>query len=216
MSKIRVLVVDDHTLLRDGISALLELASDIEVVGEAGNGKDALDKVRELLPDVVLMDIDMPVMDGLEAARRINARQSGTKVLILSQYDDATHVLEAVEAGVQGFVGKTAASAELAAGIRSVHRGDSYLSPTAARQLVGEFQRVEHPRSDDPYTQLTVREKGILKLVAEGKTTQQIADILVISPKTVEGHRTNLMAKLGFHDRVELVKYAVRKGIITV
>jgi two-component system response regulator NreC len=125
-------------------------------------------------------------------------------------------VLDAIEAGVQGFVDKTSASAELAAAIHSVCRGDSYLSPTAARQLVGEFQRIEHPRGDDSYNQLTNREKDVLKLIAEGKTTRQIADILVISQKTVEGHRTNLMAKLGVHDRVELVKYAVRKGIITV
>jgi DNA-binding NarL/FixJ family response regulator len=216
MSKIRVLVVDDHTLLRDGITALLDLLPDVEVVGEAGNGKEALDRVRDLRPDVVLMDIEMPVMDGLEAARRMRARYPAVKVLILSQYDDASHVLEAVEAGVRGFVDKTGASAELAASIRSVYRGDSYLSPTAARQLVGEFQRAEHPRSEDPYDQLTTREKDVLKLVAEGKTTRQIADILVISRKTVEGHRTKLMAKLGVHDRIELVKYAVRKGIISV
>lgn len=216
MPKIRVLVVDDHTLLRDGISALLDLVPDIEVVGEASNGKEALDRVRELRPDVVLMDIEMPLMDGLEASRRIHARYPAIKVLILSQYDDADHVLSAVETGIKGFVGKNAASVELAASIRSVHSGDSYLSPAAARQLVGEFQRTEHRRSDDPYDQLTSREREILKLIAQGKTTQQIADMLVISRKTVEGHRTNLMAKLGVHDRVELVKYALRKGIITV
>jgi DNA-binding NarL/FixJ family response regulator len=216
MSKIRVLIVDDHTLLRDGICALLALVPDMEVVGEAANGKEAVEKVRELLPDVVLMDLEMPVMDGLEASRRIHARHPAIKVLILSQYDDASHVLDAVEAGVKGFVGKTAASAELAAGIRSVHSGDSYLSPAAARQLVGEFQRAEHRRSEDPYDQLTAREREILKLIAKGNTTQQVADLLVISKKTVEGHRTNLMAKLGLHDRVELVKYALRKGIITV
>jgi two-component system response regulator NreC len=216
MPKIRVLIVDDHTLLRDGLSALLELVPDIEVVGEAGNGREALDKVRELLPDVVLMDIEMPVMDGLEAARRIRGRYPGSRVLILSQYEDTDHVVDAVEAGVRGFVNKTAASGELAASIRSVHRGDSYLSPAAARQLVEEFQRVDHPKSQDPYDQLTMRERDVLKLIAEGKTSQQIADTLVVSRKTVEGHRTNLMAKLGLHDRVELVKYAVRKGIIKI
>jgi two-component system response regulator NreC len=216
MPKIRVLIVDDHTLLRDGICALLDLVPDMEVVGEAGNGREALERVRELQPDVVLMDIEMPLMDGLEASRRIHGRYPATKVLILSQYDDTEHVLDAVEAGVQGFVDKTAASAELVASIRSVHCGDSYLSPAAARQLVGEFQRAEHRRSDDPYDQLTTREREVLKLVAEGNTTQQIADILVISRKTVEGHRTSLMAKLGVHDRVELVKYALHKGIITV
>ena len=216
MSKIRVLLVDDHTLLRDGLSALLELAPDIEVIGEAGNGREALEKVRELSPDVVLMDIEMPVMDGLEAARRMRAQRLGTKVLILSQFDDASHVVEAVEAGVQGFVDKTAASAEVAASIRSVYRGDSYLSPAAARQLVGEYQRTDHSKGQDEYDQLTSREKDVLKLVVEGNTSQQIADMLVLSRKTVEGHRTNLMAKLGIHDRVELVKYAVRKGIIKV
>ncbi|MCL5734089.1 MAG: response regulator transcription factor [Actinobacteria bacterium] len=216
MAKIRVLIVDDHTLLRDGISALLDLVPDMEVVGEATNGKEALDKVRELLPDVVLMDLEMPVMDGLEASRRVRARYPSAKVLILSQYDDAQHVLDALGVGAQGFVLKTAASSDLVAGIRSVHRGDSYLSPSAARRLVGEFQRAEHPRGEDSYDQLTSREKEVLKLIAEGNTTQQIADLLVISRKTAEGHRTSLMAKLGIHDRVELVKYAVRKGIIRV
>jgi DNA-binding NarL/FixJ family response regulator len=216
MSTIRILIVDDHTLLRDGISALLALVPDMEVVGEAGNGKEALERVRELRPDVVLMDIEMPIMDGLEASRKIHERYPAVKVLILSQYDDAEHVLDAVGAGAKGFVTKTAASAELAASIRSVYGGDSYLSPQAARELVGEFQRAERPRSDDLYDQLTGREKEILKLIAQGRTTQQIADLLVISRKTAEGHRANLMAKLDVHDRVELVKYALRKGIISV
>lgn len=216
MSRIRVLVVDDHTLLRDGISALLRLAPDMEVVGEAADGKEALAKVMELRPEVVLMDLEMPVMDGLEASRKICARYPDVAVLVLSQYQDAEHVLEAVEAGVKGFVNKNAASAELATAIRSVHGGDSYLSPAAARLLIGEVRRSGSHRSGDPYDSLTVREKEILKLIAQGKTTRQIADLLVVSPKTVEGHRTRLMAKLGVHDRVELVKFAVRKGIITV
>ncbi len=216
MSRIRVLVVDDHTLLRDGISALLRLAPDMEVVGEAADGKEALAKVMELRPEVVLMDLEMPVMDGLEASRKICARYPDVSVLVLSQYQDAEHVLEAVEAGVKGFVNKNAASAELATAIRSVHGGDSYLSPAAARLLIGEVRRSGSHRSGDPYDSLTVREKEILKLIAQGKTTRQIADLLVVSPKTVEGHRTRLMAKLGVHDRVELVKFAVRKGIITV
>src|SRR5512139_1627583 len=132
MSTIRVLIVDDHTLLRDGISALLDLVPDMEVVGEAGNGREALERVRELRPDVVLMDIEMPIMDGLEASRKIHERYPAVKVLILSQYDDSAHVLEAMGSGVKGFVTKTAASGELAASIRSVYRGDSYLSPQAA------------------------------------------------------------------------------------
>jgi two-component system response regulator NreC len=216
MSRIRVLVVDDHTLLRDGITALLQLAPDMEVVGEAGDGKEALLKVRDLKPDVVLMDLEMPVMDGLEASRQICARYPEVAVLVLSQYQDADHVLDAIDAGVRGFVNKNAASAELAAAIRSVHGGESFLSPAAARLLIGRVRRGERRLREDPYDELTPREKEILKLIAEGKTTRQIAEALVISPKTVEGHRTRLMAKLGVHDRVELVKYAVRRGIITV
>jgi DNA-binding NarL/FixJ family response regulator len=216
MHKIRVLVVDDHTLFRDGICALLALTPDMDVVGEAGNGREALQKVRELSPDVVLMDIGMPVMDGLEAARRIHERYPGTKVVIVSQFEDREHVLDAFDAGVQGFIEKTAASSELAAGVRSVSSGESFLSPTAARLLVEEFQHTEHRHAEDPYQRLTEREREILRLVAEGYTTQEIADMLVVSSKTVEGHRCSLMAKLGVHDRIGLVKYALRKGIISV
>lgn len=217
MQKIRVLVVDDHTIVRDGICALLALAGDIEVVGEAANGSEALKMVKELSPDVVLMDIAMPIMGGLEATRRIFKEFSRTKVLVLTQYDDKEYVFPVIEAGASGFISKAAASSELAVGIRSVYRGDSYLSPSVARLLVEDYQQGAGGRtSHDPYEQLTDRERDVLKLLAEGYTTQEIADMLVISPKTVEGHRTNLMAKLGIRNRIELVKYALRKGIITI
>jgi len=217
MQKIRVLVVDDHTIVRDGICALLALAGDIEVVGEAANGSEALKKVKELEPNVVLMDIAMPIMGGLEATRRIRREFPRTRVLVLTQYDDKEYVFPVIEAGAFGFISKAAASSELALGIRSVYHGDSYLSPSVARLLVEDYQlgvggRVSH----DPYEQLTDRERDVLKLAAEGHTTQEIADMLVISPKTVEGHKTNLMAKLGIHNRTDLVKYALRKGIITI
>jgi DNA-binding NarL/FixJ family response regulator len=217
MKKIRVLIVDDHTIVRDGIRALLGLAGDIEVVGEAENGREALDRVRELVPDVVLMDVAMPTMDGLEATRRIHREFPQTKVLALTQYDDREYVFSVVEAGAQGFISKTAASAEVVSGIRAVYRGDSFLSPSVARLLVEHYREGATVRkSQDPYGQLTNREREILKLLAEGYTGQEIAEMLVISPKTVEGHKTNLMSKLDIHSRIDLVKYALRKGIITV
>ena len=217
MLKIRVLVVDDHTIVRDGICALLRLAGDIEVVGEAANGREALEKVRKLMPDVMLIDIAMPNMNGLEATRHIRKEFPRVKVLVLTQYDDKEHVFWAIEAGATGFISKTAASSELVSGIRSVYRGDSFLSPSAARILVEDYQQEASIRKEqDPYKQLTDREREILKLLAEGYNTREIANMLVISTKTVEGHKTNLMSKLDIHNRTDLVKYALRKGIITV
>ncbi|MFC1932414.1 response regulator [Chloroflexota bacterium] len=216
MQKIKVLVVDDHTVVRDGICALLTLTGDIEVVGEAANGSEALKLVTELEPNVVLMDIAMPIMGGLEATRRICKEFPETRVLVLTQYDDKEYVFPVIKAGASGFISKVAVSSELASGIRAVYHGDSYLSPSVARLLVEDYQRGGGRVNHDPYEQLTDRERDVLKLVAEGYTTQQIADMLVVSPKTVEGHRTNLMAKLDIHNRTELVKYALRKGIITI
>jgi DNA-binding NarL/FixJ family response regulator len=217
MAKIRVLVTDDHAMVRDGVCALLALTGDIEAVGIATNGREALEMVRELTPDVVLMDIAMPIMDGVEATRRIHKEFPKLKVLALTQYDDKAYVFPVIEAGASGFISKTAASSELVAGIRSVHRGDSFLSPSVARFLVEDYQQIASMKgSQDPYEQLTNREREVLKLVAEGHTTQEIAAMLVLSPKTVERHKTNLMSKLDIHNRTELVKYALRKGIITV
>jgi len=217
MQRIRVLVVDDHTIVRDGVCALLALAGDIQVVGEAANGSEALKVIGELEPDVVLMDIAMPVMGGLEATRRIRREFPRTRVLVLTQYDDKEYVFPVIESGASGFISKTAASSELTVGIRSVYQGDSYLSPSVARLLVEDFQQEAGGRTrQDPYEQLTDRERDVLKLLAEGYTTQEVADTLVITPKTVEGHKTKLMSKLGIHNRIDLVKYALRKGIITI
>lgn len=216
MQKIRVLVADDHTIVRDGIRALLALVSDVEVVGEAANGMEALEKARQLVPDVVLMDIAMPLMDGLEATRRIHKEFPEMKVLVLTQYDEEEYVFSIIEAGAQGFITKAAASSELASGIRAVYQGKSFLSPVAAKALVKHYQQATPLRNrNDPYEQLTQREREVLKLIAEGYTTQQIADMLVLSPKTVEGHRTNLMLKLDIHNKTELIKYAIRKGIVS-
>jgi len=217
MQKIKVLVVDDHTIVRDGISALLALAGDIEVIGEATNGNEAIKLVSELHPDVVLMDIAMPIMGGLEATRRISKEFPDTKVLVITQHDDKEYVFPVLESGASGLISKAGASSELSSGIRSVYRGDSFLSPSVAKLLVENFQSTAGERNQqDPYNRLTGREREILKLLAEGYSNQAIAEMLVITPKTVEGHKTNLMSKLGIHNRIDLVKYALRKGIINI
>lgn len=215
--KIRVLVTDDHAIVRDGVSALLALTGDIEAIGEASNGRQALEMVRELRPDVVLMDIVMPLMDGLEATRRIRKEFPETRVIVLTQYEDREYVFPVIEAGASGFVSKAAAASELTSAIRSVYHGDSFLSPSIARLLVEDYrQTTTEGRRRDTSEQLTDREREILKLLAEGHSTKEIAGMLVLSPKTVDRHKTNLMSKLDIHSRLDLFKYAVRKGIITV
>ena len=217
MKKIRVLIVDDHTLVRDGIRALLALVSDIEVVGEAANGKEALEKVQELSPDVVLMDLSMPIMSGLEATRRIRKVFPKTRVLALTQYDDSEYVIPVIEAGARGFVTKMMAFSELASAIQAAYNGDSYLSPSAAAALIEECQQKVNTDGDkDPYQQLTDREREVLKLIAEGHTAREIADMLVVSPKTVEWYKTSLMNKLNIHNKTDLIKFAIRKRVITL
>ncbi len=217
MKRIRVLIVDDHTLVRDGIRALLALSSDIEVVDEAANGREALDKIAELRPDVVLMDLAMPLMGGLEATRRIRREFPEVKVLALTQYDDSEYVIPVISAGARGFITKMAAFSELASAIQAVYRGDSYLSPVAAVALVDECQQKGPAEGErDTYNQLTDREREVLKLVVEGYTAKQIADMLAVSPKTVEWYKSTLMRKLNMHSRMDLIKFAIRKGVITL
>jgi len=216
LAKIRLLVVDDHAIVREGICALLEFSPEIVVLGEAANGMEALAKVQKLKPDVVLMDLVMPVMDGFVATRRICKEYPTIRVLALTQHDDREHVFRMTEAGAAGFINKTAASLELVNGICAVYRGDSFLSPHVAKYFVENVRGINsHQKEKDTYTQLTAREQEILKLLAEGYTIKEIASLLMIAPKTVDGHKTRLMAKLDLHNRVELVKYAMRKGIIS-
>jgi len=217
MQKIKVLIVDDHTLVRDGIRALLALVADVRIVGEAANGKEALEKVKNLAPDVVLMDLAMPIMSGLEATRRIRKRFPGTKVLALTQYEDREYIVPTIEAGARGFVSKTAAFSELASAIQAIYQGGSFLSPVAAAAVVEECQqKVSAEGETDSYQNLTDREREMLKLVAEGYTAREIADMLVISLRTVETHKTNLMKKLNIRNKADLIRFAIRKGIITV
>jgi DNA-binding NarL/FixJ family response regulator len=214
MDKIKVLLADDHAMMRDGIRALLSVQDDIEIVGDASDGKQAVERTLELQPDVVLMDVAMPGMDGLEATRRITKQSPKTRVLILTQYDNKEYVLSAIKAGSAGYVPKRALGSELVSAIRAVYRGDSFLYPSAALALMEDYRH--QAKGEDPYDQLTPREREILKLIAEGLTSQQIAGRLFISLKTVIGHRSRLMEKLGLPNLAELIKFALRKGILNI
>lgn len=214
--RIRVVLVDDHTLLRDGIRAMLALSKEIEVVGEAGDGQAGIDLVAQIQPDVVLMDIAMPVLDGLEATRRIKDRFKKVKVLILTQHENREYVFPILKAGADGYVLKKAAGTELVSAIKAVHDGGTFLYPSVAKAVVEDYLRPDGTINDRRHSKLTDREIEILKLVAEGKSNQEIADMLCLSVKTVTGHRTNIMEKLDIHSRTELVKYAIRTGLIQV
>ena len=215
MGKIKVLIADDHTLVRQGIRSLLALAADIEIVGEAADGRQAVEKVRQLAPDVVLMDLAMPKMGGLEATRRIRKEFPATKILVVTQYDDSEYVIPVIEAGARGFVTKMASPLELASAIQAVYRGESFLSPSAAAILVEECQlKTGEEGEKDSYQLLSDRERETLKLIAEGHTAREIAEVLVVSPKTVEWYKTNLMRKLSLHNTADLIKYAIRKRVV--
>jgi DNA-binding NarL/FixJ family response regulator len=214
MDKIKVLLVDDHAIMRDGIRALLGLHDDIEIIGEALEGQEAIEKTRDLSPDVIVMDVAMPGMDGLEATRRIKKQSPKVKVIILTQYDNKEYILSAIKAGAVGYVPKRALGSELVSAIRAVYRGESFLYPSAATVLIDDYRL--QAKTTEPYDRLTPREREILKLIAEGHTTREIADTLFISLKTVIGHRAKIMEKLGLRNRTELFKFAVRKGLLTL
>ena len=212
MVKIKILVVDDHAIMRDGIRALLGLHDDIEIVGEASEGKEAIEKAREFAPDVVIMDIAMPGMDGLEATRRIVKKSPKVKVLVLTQHDNREYIISAIKAGTAGYVPKKALGSELISAIRAVYKGDSFLYPSAAAALMKDYLR---QAEEEPYDSLTDREREILKLIAEGHTSREIAEMLIISLKTVLGHRAKVMQKLDIHNRTKLIKYAMHKGLVS-
>jgi DNA-binding NarL/FixJ family response regulator len=215
MRKIRVLVADDHAIVRDGIRALLARCHDIEVIGEAADGHEAVAQCRALDPDVVLMDVAMPGLGGLEATLEIKREGHRAKVLVLTQYDDREYIRRFLNAGVSGYVLKRAAAAELEAAIRSADRGGLVLDPAIARDVVARPGPAStEPSAVDPYDTLTDREKQMLKLVAEGRSNKEAAQLLGISVKTAMSHREHLMEKLGIHNRTELIKFALRKGVI--
>jgi len=213
VDKIKILLVDDHVLLREGIRALIDVQDDMEIVGEAAEGKEAINKTLELKPDVVVMDIAMNGMDGLEATRRITKKHPKVKVLVLTQYDNREYILSTIKAGAVGYVPKRALGAELISAIRAVHGGDSFLYPTAATAIIQDYLK---QANEEPYDNLTSREREIFKLIAEGHTSREIASLLFISMKTVIGHRTKIMDKLDIHNRLDLIKYAIRQRIVNI
>lgn len=217
MKKIRVLLVEDHTIVCKSLRYLLEGKSEIEVVGEAKDGREAIEKVQQLLPDVVLMDIAMPVLNGLEATRQIKKQFSEVKVLILSMYNNEEYVFDALQAGASGYVIKQASPVELDLAMHAVYRGESFLSSSISKKVVkGYIQQGKVTGKNDKYNKLTTRERELLQLIAEDYSNREIAELLYISIKTVETHRAHLMEKLDKHSIVELTKYAIRKGVINL
>jgi DNA-binding NarL/FixJ family response regulator len=214
MPRIRVLIADDHALLREGIRVLLSRESDLEVVGEAADGREAIARCRALHPDVILMDIAMPGLGGLEAALEIRKESPDTKILVLTQYEDREYVTRFLKVGAAGYVLKKAAGAELASAIRSVSRGGLVLDPQVAREALREAEPAPGGGTEDPYEALTDREKQVLRIVAEGKSNKEVAELLGISVKTAMSHREHVMEKLGLHSRTDLIRFALKKGVI--
>jgi DNA-binding NarL/FixJ family response regulator len=217
--RIRVLLADDHALFREGVRSLLATQPDIEVIGEVADGRAAVQQAAALHPDVVLMDITMPLLDGIEATRQIAARDGSVRVLVLTMHDNEEVFLRALGAGAAGYVLKKSGGGELMGAIRSTYEGNSYLSPYMAKALMTDYlQRSDRPGTAEPAAgkRLSAREQEILKLIAEGKSSREIAELLDLSVKTVHNHRTRLMTKLDIHRNADLVKYAIRLGMVEV
>ncbi len=215
MANIRVIIADDHTLVREGVRMILAKEPGIEVVGEAGDGQQALELVEISRPDVVIMDISMPGMDGIEATQKLKERHPELSVLALTMHEDESYVFQLLRAGAAGYVLKRAAAQDLVQAVRATARGEAFLYPSVARKVLEDYlKRAEAGENRERYDGLTEREKEILTQVAQGLSNQQIAEKLFISIKTVQTHRAHIMEKLNLHDRTELVRYAIRKGLI--
>jgi len=217
MDKIRVILAEDHTIVRKGIRMLLEKEPDIEVVGEAATGRDAVRLVEGLLPDIAILDNTMPLLNGLEATRQIKKQFPDVKVLILTMHTDEEYVHQFLQEGASGYIVKQAAPEELVSAVRAVQLDYSYLSPTVSRTVIDEYLRQSDPESqDENFDRLTAREREVLQLIAEGFQSKQIANELEISCKTVGVHRLNIMSKLNAHTVSELVRYAIRKRMVSI
>ncbi|MBI4498458.1 MAG: response regulator transcription factor [Chloroflexi bacterium] len=215
MDKARLLLADDHALFREGLRLLLEQSGEFTVVGEAANGKEALEQVAHLRPDVLVIDISMPVMDGLAAARALRASTTPPTILFLTVHDTDNYFFSALEAGASGYVLKDAVGADLVTALRVVRSGGVYLSPAVARRLVAEYlKQVALGAERKSYDLLTPREQEVLALIGQGYTNKEIADRLTLSVNTVQTHRLHIMEKLNLHSRAQLMNYAVRLGLI--
>jgi two-component system, NarL family, response regulator NreC len=212
-TKIRVVLADDHAILREGVRLMLNSQQDIQVIGEATNGEQALQLARTLAPDLILMDIGMPGLNGLEATRALKAELPSIGILVLTMHETEDYFFHSLAAGASGYVLKGASSEELLSAIRTVSQGGVYLYPTMAKKLMGEFLKRQR-EGIEVQERLTPRERQVLILIAEGKLNREIAEELVVSLNTVQTHRLHLMEKLNLHNRAELIKYAIRRGLI--
>jgi len=215
MKTIRILIADDHSLVRDGIRAILQSVPEFEVVDEAWDGLDAIEKIQAKSPDIVLMDIGMARLNGLDAARRLRKESPNTRVVILSMHSNEEYVLQALRAGVAGYLLKDAKKQELIFALRTIFEGNTYLSPQVSRHVIENYvSRIDQETS--PLEQITPRQREILKLIAEGRTNKEIAQVLNISVKTVDTHRTQLMERLDIHDIAGLVRFAIKMGLVNL
>lgn len=215
MKKVRLLVADDHKIFRQGIKKLLEEEPDLQVVGEAADGREVVKKAAELKPDIILMDIAMANLNGLEATKQIKKVLPESRIIMLTMHKNEEYVLQSFQAGASGYILKEGAVEELVSAIRSIHADKSFLSPTVSKTLVDAYLRkMETGKTETPFDLLTDREREVLQLIAEGFTNREVAKQLYISVKTVEAHRAHIMQKLNIHDIAKLVKYAIQKGLV--
>jgi len=215
MGKIRILIADDHSIVREGVRMILAGQEDFEVVGEAATGRQALEQARAIKPDIVVMDISMPDMTGIQATEKIRKELPQVQVLGLTMHEEDSYVFELLKVGASGYVLKRAAAEDLVSAVRATHRGEAFLYPSVAKMVVQDYlQRTSAKDKEQALDGLTEREREVLTLIAEGLTNQEIAGRLFISIKTVQTHRAHIMEKLNLHDRTELVRYAIRKGLI--
>ena len=215
MTPIRIVLADDHTIMRHGLRSVLERQPDFAVVGEASNGREAVDIIAQENPDVAVMDIAMPLLNGIEAAKKITEERLKTVVVILSMHSDESYILRALRAGARGYLLKDSAENDLIQAIRAVRAGKAFFSPAVSRVLADDYLRqIQQQGVEDPYELLTGRERELLQLIVELKSTKDIAGLLGVSPRTIDTHRGNLMQKLNVHSIPELILYAMRKGVI--